>query len=127
MTRLWTALVPRDGDPARTLLIEDRWRWGAFLFGPFWALWNGHWLAAPGLLLVGGALGAAGTLQPEAAAAAQIGLSLATGFEGAALARLDRRLRGWREIGAVDALDEDEAEWRWFAGRAAAPAEGPWG
>jgi hypothetical protein len=127
MTRLWTAMAPRDGDPTRTLLIEDRWRWGAFLFGPLWALWNGHWLAALGLLCAAALIGFATTMQPEAGAAAQFGLSLAVGFEGAALARLDRRLRGWREIGAVDALDEDEAEWRWFGRREPAPAEGPWG
>jgi hypothetical protein len=126
MTRLWTAMAPKSGDPARTLLIEDRWRWGAFLFGPLWALWNGHWLAALGLFATTAAIAALAVSQPEAAAAADLGLRLALGMEGAALARLDRRLRGWREVGAVDAHDAEDAELRWFTPRPAS-AGGPWG
>jgi hypothetical protein len=113
--RLHTLHLPPRADPARTLILADRWRWGAFLFPPLWALWNRHWLAALPILLWG--LFGAGLLalgQPEAALAADMALRVGLGFEGAALARLDRRLRGWRELAAIPARSETEAEWIWF-------------
>ena len=107
-------LYPGD-DPAGTLVLADRWRWGAFLFPLLWALWNRHWLLAVPLFLLGaasGGLAAAG--QPEAALAFDLAVRVAIGFEGAIAARLDRKLRGWRELAAISARSEREAEWIWF-------------
>ena len=113
--RMHTLHLPPGADPAETLVIADRWRWGAFLFPLLWALWNRHWVAAVPLLLLGavsGGLAAAG--QPEAAAAFDLAVRLALGLEGGAVARVDRRLRGWRELAAIPARDETEAAWIWF-------------
>ena len=122
MSRVFTAHAPAGADPAATLLIEDRWRVGAFAFPLLWALWSRHWLVAIAALAVLAAqadLVAGG--RPAVAALLGLGLRLALGFEGGAAARLDRRLRRWRELGAVLADDAEEAELRWFAdGRARA-------
>jgi hypothetical protein len=113
--RVYTAHQhPRDED-VRTVLIEDRWRWGAFLFPQLWALWNRHWLAALWLIACAGGLAALAGFGHEAIAAVlELALRFAVGFEGGALARLDRRWRGWEEVGAVAADDDEEAELRWF-------------
>jgi hypothetical protein len=138
MSRLFTAHLPERADPARAILIDDRWRWAAFVFPVLWSLWGGRWILALGLLAGGGgsvALLSAG--QPVAAVALDLAVRLAVGFEGGALARLDLSMRGWREHGAVDADDAEEAELRWCARAAADAAEvasarvaqwaGPWG
>ncbi len=113
--RMHTLHLPPGADPAGTLVVADRWRWGAFLFPLLWAVWNRHWvLVAPLLLAGGGAGGLAAAGQPEAAAAVDLALRVALGFEAAGLVRIDRRLRGWRELAAIPARDETEAEWIWF-------------
>ena len=125
--RLYTLHLPPRADPARTLFLPDRWRWGAFLLPLLWALWNRHWLAAVPILgagLVTGGFAALG--QPEAAAAWEGAYRLALGFEGATLARLDRRLRGWRELGALSARSDVEAEWMWFGPPPEAAPGGGW-
>ncbi len=113
--RIYTAHQhPRDED-VRTVLIEDRWRWGAFLVPPLWALWNRHWLAALWLIAAAAGIAALGGqgLAPLAMAL-DLAVRFAVGFEGGMLARLDRRLRGWEEVGAVAAESAEEAELRWF-------------
>ncbi len=113
--RLHTAHLAPGADPALTLFIADRWRWFAFLAPLLWALWSRHWLLVAPILAAGlgaGALAAAG--QPEAALAVDLATRAALGFEGGAAARLDRALRGWRELAAIPAASETEAEWAWF-------------
>lgn len=118
--RLWTAQLKPGADPARVALVDDRWRWGAFLAPLLWALWSGLWPAALALLALTAALGAVAAAGGAAAAAAlALGLRVALGLEGGALARLDRRLRGWREAGLVEAESEDAAFRRWAEARAA--------
>jgi hypothetical protein len=113
--RLYTAHLPPGADPAETIFIADRWRWGAFLAPLLWAIWNRHWLLLAPILAVGGGSAALTALgQPEAALALDLGLRLALGFEGGGAARLDRALRGWRELAAIPAASETEAEWAWF-------------
>ncbi len=118
--RVYTAHLARGAEPDRVLLIEDRWRWGAFLFPLLWALWSRHWLLALALLAFAAATAALGAAGLAAAAATlDLALRFMLGWEGASFARLDRRLRGWRDLGGVAAGDDAQAERRWFAGRAA--------
>lgn len=119
-TRLFTAHLAPGQSMDRVLLVDDRWRWGAFLFPLLWALWNRHWLLLMlllGLSLGTGALAAAG--HAALAALADLGLRLWFGMEGGEMARLDRAIRGWRELGAVSAQAEDEAALIWFGRRTA--------
>ncbi len=125
MSRVFTAHAPRSG-AADAVLIDDRGRFWAFVFPLLWALWGRHWLLAGALLLATAAFGAAaegGWLAQ--AALADLAVRVAVGLEGGAAARLDRRLRGWREAGAVAATDAEEAETLWAARVGA--ARGPWG
>ncbi len=123
MRRLYTSQRRAGADPVTTLLIDDRWRWGALLFPTLWALWSRHWLLALGVLAAALALGGLGAAGYGALAAlGDLAVRLIVAFEGAGLARLDRRLRGWREEGAVLAWDAEDAEARWFGARRAADA-----
>ena len=119
-TRLYTAHLAPGRAADETLLIGDGWRWGAFLFPFIWSLWHRHWVLAAILLVAGlgfGGLAAFG--QPAVAVVLETGLRLWLGLEGAEMARLDRRIRGWRELGAVSADAEDEAALTWFRARPA--------
>ena len=116
--RVFTAHLPEGADPDRVLLIEDRWRWGAFLFPLLWALWSRHWLLALALLAAAAATAALGAYGMAAAAATlDVALRFILGWEGASFARLDRGLRGWRDLGGVAAEDAEQAERLWFEGR----------
>lgn len=122
--RLHSFHLKTGRDPAETVVIADRWRWGAFVAPVLWSLWNRHWLAAAALVALAagtGAVAAAGWT--TLAAAIDLAVRLGMGWEAASLARLDRGLRGWRDLGAVSAPDEESAEIAWFGGRAG----GPWG
>lgn len=113
--RLYTAhLAP--GRPAdRTDLIDDRWRWGPLLFPLLWALWHRHWIIVLALLAIGGGLGwLAMAGYGPVAAVVEGAVRLWLALEGGEMARLDRSLRGWRELGAVSAEADDEAALRWF-------------
>ncbi|SEA16224.1 DUF2628 domain-containing protein [Rubrimonas cliftonensis] len=133
MSRLFTVHLPERADPARAVLIEDRWRWTAFALPLLWALWNRRWLLALALLAAGaGTAALAMTGGPAAAAAVDLAVRLAMGFEAGAASRLELRLRGWRDLGGVTADSADAAALRWLRRRAgaavptAAPS-GPWG
>lgn len=112
---IWTAQLPRGAEPERVALIEDRWRWRAFLAPLLWSLFGGRWiLSAATLLLSAGLVDLALSGRLEVAAIAALGARLIFGWEGGALARLDLRLRRWRLLGMVEAASEAEAETRWF-------------
>lgn len=119
-----TALEQAD----RILFVRDGFAWGAALFNVVWMLRHRLWLvlvlylAAVVLLLVGLA---AADVPSSYVGAAQIGLSLLLGLEGAALRRWTLRRRGWREAAVVVAPSREEAERRFFAGWSAAPASRP--
>lgn len=113
--RVFTAHMPIGADPARTLLVDDRWRWGAFLVPLIWALWGRHWLLAAALFLWNGALIAlAATGGGAAAAVLDFSTRLILGWEAAVAVRIDRSLRGWRPLGCVSADSAAAAELAWF-------------
>ena len=105
-------------DASRTAVIADRWRWWAFLAPTLWALWNRHWLAAVPLGALSAGVAAIGmTGWTTLAAVADLAIRLGMGWEAASLARLDRSLRGWRDLGGESAVDEEAAEIAWFSRR----------
>lgn len=106
-------------DPERVEFVKDGFSWGAFLFGPFWMLWNRLWIAlavwivaVPSLLflasLVGGGRGSLLVLT-----------SLFLGLEGNAILANGLRWRGLALSGLTVGATRDEAERRFFAARPA--------
>jgi len=85
---------------------------------PLWALWQGLWLGCLAMIL---ALLAVAALKPLAGGALWLGLIALVWTEGASLARLEWRLRGWREVGVALADSEEGAEELHLTGRAVAP------
>lgn len=104
-----------DGE---AVLVREGFAWGAFVFGPLWALWHGQWLAALALLAAeaGLATGAI-ALAPVPEAVASVGLAwrVALGFAGAAVLRLAMTAGGWRERAIVAAPTRADAERRWLS------------
>jgi len=82
---------------------------------PFWALWRGLWITASLMAL---AMIAAVTLHPLAAGPVWGALIAITVFEGSVLERLEWRIRGWREVGVVEARTEEGAEELFLRGEA---------
>jgi hypothetical protein len=113
--RVFSAHLPRDADPARTLLVADGWRWGPLVSPALWALWGGHWVILAALAALTAAELAL-TAYGLGVAALALGAfaRLALALEGASFIRADRALRRWRDLGGVAAEDEEEAELRWF-------------
>lgn len=106
--RRWRGL---DGQ-AETMVIPDRFHWGAAIFGPFWALFRGHWRAAA---ILGAGWAVAGLL---AFAAGPLGAPtiwlIAAWWTGASARQLESLWlddAGWRLDGLVvaDGLDAAEA------------------
>jgi hypothetical protein len=115
--RIWTVHMMRAGVAGRVadpvLLVREGFAWGACLFGPFWLLRHGLWLAALGwVVLALGFLLLAGRLGGPLL----LGLCLVTGAQGRDLLR--RRLaRRYADIGVVAAPTEDAALARLLAER----------
>ncbi|GMG82520.1 hypothetical protein LNKW23_17330 [Paralimibaculum aggregatum] len=74
---------------------------------PLWALYEGLWLT---LGLQAAFLAAVFWLAPLALSAAYLALVLITVFDGNMFHRLELRLRGWREVGCVEAQTPEGAE-----------------
>ncbi len=116
----WTVFEPKgaQGRTAGAVFLRDRFSVPAFLFGPFWLLWNRLWLEAivaialvVGLGLLERAEGwtLAGNVLP-------LLLALLIGLEGPERRAARLRRAGWREAATVMADNRDEAELRYYAG-----------
>ena len=112
-TRLYT--VHRKG--ARGLrVVGDRFSILALLFLPGWLVWERLWLTALGLGLL---LAVTAMATPLAISPVLYGAGAICAFEGGSLIRAELRLRGWREVAAVEARTEAGAEELYLTGRAA--------
>ena len=83
---------------------------------PVWAAWRGLWITLAAMLLL---LAAASVFYPPLVAYLWLGLATLAVLEGAAIERLELRLRGWREVGLVEARTPEGAEELFITGRAA--------
>jgi Protein of unknown function (DUF2628) len=117
-------------DPARTgdaalehaVLVREGFSWSGFIFSGFWLLWNRLWLGAIAFLVVFVTLSFAAQalgLEPAAASALGILISLFVGFEGRSLQRWKLARRGFRLAAVVGGASEEEAERKAFAALAA--------
>ncbi len=122
--RVWTVHVPppsaADADdgrrPARRgpVLVREGFSWGAFLFGPFWLLLRGLWLAALLWLVVAAAVA---LLAPAATATVLPALQFLLGCHARDLQRRALARRGYAQAHVVAERDEERALARLLAAR----------
>jgi hypothetical protein len=121
----YTVHVPANADALqheaaleRAIFVRDGWSWAAFAFGPFWLLWNRHWITGVLTLVVMGALLAGLAALPaseSAKAGAALLVMLLWGLEGSSLRRLALVRAGYAEEGLVVGDSLDALEQRFFA------------
>ena len=115
---IFTVHVPRDAyDPVaaadRARFVRDGFSWGAFIFGPFWLLWNRSYLGFGAYLLLAGVLFGVfrlAGLNPTVLPLLQVLLALFIGFEGPALVRWTIDRKRFRCVDVVSAQTAEEAE-----------------
>ena len=83
---------------------------------PVWALWRGLWIT---FVLMVALLAATAALHPLMVSWTWLGLAMLSILEGSAAERLELRLRGWREVGVVEARSPEGAEELFLTGQAA--------
>jgi anti-sigma factor RsiW len=102
---------------AETQVIRDGFVWGAFLFGPLWAVVRIRWIAAAtlaaGWLVVGILAGLAGTSSP--AVAFWLIAALWSGFSARDLEAWSLEKQGWTTAEVILAPSLVEAEARMIA------------
>lgn len=110
---------------AETQVIRDGFVWGAFLFGPLWAVACARWMAAAALsagwLVAGVLAGLAG--EPPAAAGFWLIAALWGGFSARDLEAWSLENQGWSTADVVLAPSLVEAEARMIASDAARTAD----
>ena len=114
--RVYVVMAPKGGDdPLQYELIADRFRAGAFFAAPLWALSGGRYILTllTSVALAGVWWGVA-RFGFEPALVATFAVALLIGFESGALMRWELGLRGWRPIGLVEAVGEDDALRLWL-------------
>ncbi|HSF94104.1 MAG TPA: hypothetical protein VLA52_03690 [Thermohalobaculum sp.] len=112
-TQIYT-LHHKGAQPLRA--VEDRFRAWALFAPPIWALFSGLWLT---LLAQGVLMGLVSLWSPFAVAPVFYGLAVIHGWEGGAIIRAELRLRGWSEVGVVEARSPEGAEELYLTGRTA--------
>ncbi|MEM6546685.1 MAG: hypothetical protein AAF713_02960 [Pseudomonadota bacterium] len=112
-TQLFT--VHSRGKPDEFLAIGDGRR-PLGILPPVWAIWRGLWITALAMVAL---LVATAALHTALTGTVWVGLIAITVFDGATLERLERRLRGWREVALVEARTEEGAEELYLTGQTA--------
>jgi hypothetical protein len=108
--RVYTVHLPPTAEPAPAgeagpLLVREGFSWGAFFFGPLWALAHRLWLVAVAWLVL---VVLATLLSPWVG----LGLQFLLASEARNLRRWTLARRGWREEGVVAAPDRARATQR---------------
>lgn len=108
----WTVHLKPDREP---VLLREGWSWGAFLFGPFWLLFQRAWVPAALWLALTVVLPA---LAPAPARpVVGFALSVLAGLLGRDLVRWSLPRRGYELAHVLAARDEEGALARLFAAR----------
>jgi hypothetical protein len=101
-----------DGTAADAVLVRDGFCWPAAILGPLWAIANGLWLAAAGLIVVAGGAGAAAALAPLPPAfglALVLAVSALVGWHGADIRAWTLERAGYRLERVIVAPSREEA------------------
>ncbi|MEM6488281.1 MAG: hypothetical protein AAF677_08430 [Pseudomonadota bacterium] len=107
----------RAGREDRLWLIGDQ-RHPLAIVPPIWAIWRGLWIT---FLLILAAMAATAVTVPAALGSVYLGFIALCLLEGSTLERAELRLRGWEEVGIVEARTEEGAEEQYRQGRAVLP------
>ena len=110
--RTWTVHLKPDAQP---VLVREGWSWGAFLFGPFWLLFQRAWLPGGAVLALTLILAAAARQPTQALQSLALGVLL--GLLGRDLVRWSLQRRGYRLAHVLAARDEEGALGRLLAVR----------
>jgi hypothetical protein len=104
---------PKRGD---AVLVRDGFHLFGFLTPPLWLLWHRLWIEAIVAFAAAMVLGVLGEVAGLGLAGSLLSLlvSVYVGIEGAALRLAALRRRGWKEWGAVEADNFDDAEARYL-------------
>lgn len=108
---IYTIHQHRDGERIRVVGPPG---WHAVI-APLWAAWEGLWIV--GILMIA-ALAAVLQIAPLAFVTVLIGFGFMASLDGDAIMRAELRLRGWREVGVVEARSLEGAEELYREGRA---------
>ena len=107
----------RPGTLSEPAVIADRFNWPAALLAPVYALAQGLWLAALGLVLAIVALGFLSMVLGSAAFWLYVLVAGFFGFEVSALRRLQAKRRGLLYRGELVAQSPEEAMRDWLKGQ----------
>ena len=110
--RTWTVHLKPDAQP---VLVREGWSWGAFLFGPFWLLFQRAWLPGGAVLALTLILAAAARQPTQALLSLALGVLL--GLLGRDLVRWSLQRRGYRLAHVLAERDEEGALGRLLAVR----------
>ena len=120
--RAWSAAD--DGD---AVFVTEGFCWPGLLFGLFWTLWPGMWIARAvlvGLALILGLVVEAAGLNENVASLIQIALHVGVGVFGNDMRRWSLRRTGHVECAVVLAPRHEAAAFRYFTAQAEAAAIG---
>ena len=120
--RAWSAAD--DGD---AVFVKEGFSWPGLLFGIFWTLWHGMWIASAvlfGLSLVCGIAIEATGLSEGMSSLLQIALHVGVGVFGNDMRRWSLRRTGHIECAVVLAPQHEAAAFRYFTAQAEAAAAG---
>ncbi|HYD15765.1 MAG TPA: DUF2628 domain-containing protein [Hyphomicrobium sp.] len=111
------------------IFVRDGFSWRAALFGPFYLLVRGEWMALAAYIAAAALLSAIMAVsgaKTDWFVLAFILLNVLTGFEVSELKRWSLGRRGWQEIASVSGRGQEEAERRFFeAWLPTLPADAP--
>jgi hypothetical protein len=112
---------------ARAVFVPEKFSWGAFIFGPFWLLSHGLWLAFLVWLVAIIVLSvvAADFLTTGIAYTILLAIEFFLGLEGNILRRGKLARRGYRLVDVVIGASREEAERAFFAGWAGKEPNAP--
>lgn len=128
-TRIYTVhkLAWSAADDGDAILVKEGFSWPGFLFGGFFALWHGMWVAAATLFALSFLLGFVTELAglgDTLAGTLQLVLQLGAGLFGNDMRRWSLRRDGFVETAVVAAPNRTAAEFRYFTALAAEPGAG---
>jgi hypothetical protein len=110
------AVYSIHGDPSKpedAVFVREGFSIAAFIFQPFWALWNRMWLTAA--ILVAIAITISTLITNDALRSlASLAIALVFGFAANDLRRRSLALKGKEDLGLVAGESQEEAELRFY-------------